>query len=70
MFNPYFSSPEQSLRPARNGGALQGLLNKLKKLDSEDILLLLLIFLLARKDSEEENLWPLAAAAIYLMLGL
>lgn len=70
MFNPYFSSPEQSLRPARGGGTLQGLLNKLKKLDSEDILLLLLIFLLAKKDGEEENLWPLAAAAIYLMLGL
>lgn len=69
MFNPYVASPAESLRKSKGGGLLGGLLGKLKRLDSDDLLILLLIFLLSKKDGEEGDLWPLAAVAIYLMLS-
>lgn len=69
MFNPYIGATEQSLRPSRGGGLLNGLLSKLKKLDSDDLLILLLIFLLSKRDGEEGDMWPLVAVAIYLMLS-
>lgn len=69
MFNPYVSAPEQSLRPAKGGGLLSGILSKLKKLDHDDLLILVLIYLLSKRDGEEGDLWPLAAVAIYLMLS-
>lgn len=69
MFNPYVSSPEQSLRQKKSSGFLGGLLGKLKHLDSDDLLILLLIFLLSKKDGEEGDLWPLAAVVIYFMLS-
>lgn len=69
MFNPYIGVPEQSLRPSKGGGLLSGLVSKLKKLDSDDLLILLLIFLLSKRDGEEGDIWPLVAVAIYLMLS-
>lgn len=69
MFNPYVSSPEQSLRQKKSSGLLGGLLGKLKHLDSDDLLILLLIFLLSKKDGEEGDLWPLAAVVIYFLLS-
>ena len=69
MFNPYVSSPAQRLLKKKSGGFLGGLLSKLGRLDSDDLLILLLIYLLSKKDGEEGDLWPLAAVAIYLMLA-
>ena len=72
MFNPYLSAHESALRPARGSGEtgngpLQGILRRLGRLDSDDLLLLLLIYLLARKE-DEDGIWPLVALGLYLML--
>lgn len=71
MYNPYVSSLSSALQPVSRGkdplGGLGGLLGRLGSLDSDDLLLLLMIYLLI-KDGEQDNIWPLAAALIYLML--
>ena len=71
MFNPYVSEPAQALRPVprRNapGGLLEGLMGRLRNLDSDDLLILLLVYLVSR-EGEEDGIWPLVAVLIYLML--
>ena len=69
MFNPYVSTPEQSLRPVRepSKGPLDGILGRLGRLETDDLLILALVYLLARED-EQDRIWPLVAALIYLML--
>lgn len=77
MFNPYAGQPEEVLRPVPQSAGperppekpkvMEGLLERLGRLDRDDLLLLVLVFLLA-KDGEGDVLWPLAAAALYLML--
>lgn len=72
MFNPYVSQPAEALRPVQHrgtpsGGLLDGLLGRLSRLDSDDLLILLLVYLLCR-DGEEDGIWPLVAALLYLLL--
>lgn len=73
MFNPYVGGVSQSLRPVEGRGpekgGLGGILSRLGNLDSGDLLLLLLIYLLVREQEDgHEKIWPLVAAALYLML--
>lgn len=71
MFNPYISSAGQSLRlitgKGSTGSGLDGILRKLGNLDSDDLLILLLIYLLA-KEGEQDGVWALVAAMLYLIL--
>lgn len=73
MFNPYVEQSEPYPLSAPSGvegkpsRQTEGLLGRLGRLDSDDLLILLLIFLLAR-EGEGDALWPLVAAALYLML--
>ena len=68
MFNPYVSGRENVLRPApKPPGGPERILKKLGKLDREDLLVLALIWLLAG-EGEEDRIWPLVAAMLYLLL--
>ena len=73
MFNPYVEEPVKDLHPIgpppspAPGGALDGLLGKLGHLEKDDLLIGLLVYLLA-KDGEQDGIWPLVAAALYLIL--
>ena len=64
MFNPYF---EASSPPAKSPALTSGLLEKLSKLDRDDLLILCLVFLLAKKSSKDD-IWPLVAVALYCFL--
>lgn len=67
MFNPYFEPTppeEQAAIPVASGG----ILDKLKALDKDDLLMLALIFALVRSSSKED-IWPLVAVMLYCMLG-
>lgn len=67
MFNPYVGSVSQSLhKPSeKTGGGVGGILGKIGELDRDDLLMLLLIFLLV-KEGEQDGLWPMVAAMLYL----
>ena len=68
MFNPYVEEPERALQPVPGKkGLLDGLLGRLSRLDTDDLLILLLVYLIT-KEGEEDSVWPLAAALLYLML--
>ncbi len=67
MFNPYFEPTppvEQAATPVVSGG----ILDKLKSLDKDDLIMLALIFTLVRSSSKED-IWPLVAVMLYCMLG-
>lgn len=74
MFNPYLSPPEAALKnppakkqePPGTQGLLQGIQDRLRQLDSDDILILLLILLLVGRS--ENRRWALLAAAAYCIL--
>lgn len=69
MFNPYVGDPARCIRPVRGekGGGLEGILGRLGRMDSDDLLILLLVYLLV-KEGEQDGIWPLVAAMLYLML--
>ena len=68
MFNPYVSRPEDALRPVRRPPpGPEGLLDRLGRLERDDLLILVLIYLLA-KEGEPERIWPLVAVMLYLLL--
>lgn len=72
MYNPYLQGIAGFLRPmtgggSKTGGAIGGILRRLRGLDEDD-LLLLMILLLLMKHGEWEGQWPLLAAVIYCML--
>ncbi len=69
IYNPYFSGPEEALLPVppRSPGLLDGLTDRLKHLEGEDILLVLLLVLLLKND-QDRRLWPLIGALAYLLL--
>lgn len=69
MFNPYVSSAAKSIHPVKGerAGGLEGILGRLGRLESDDLLLLLLVFLLV-KEGDQDGLWPLVAVMLYLML--
>ncbi len=69
MFNLYVEEPHHALQPVpeRQSGPLDGILGRLGKLDRDDLLILLLIYLISR-EGEEDSIWPLAAALLYLIL--
>lgn len=70
MFNPYVGSLPQTLRPvpqkASGGNGLGAIFSKLGDLDRDDLLMLLLIYLLV-KEGDQDGIWPLVAAALYLL---
>ncbi len=68
MYNPYLHSPEQMLEPVREQKSpLEGIIRKLRQLDTDDLLVLLLIYLLIQ-DGRKDDLWPLLGALIYCIL--
>ena len=69
IYNPYFSSTEEALRPIspQNSGILDGILDRLKSLEGEDILLILLLVVLLKND-QDRQLLPLIGALVYLLL--
>lgn len=69
MFNPYVGEPAQCIHPVKGekSNALNGILERLGRLDSDDLLILLLVYLLA-KEGDQDGIWPLVAALLYLML--
>jgi hypothetical protein len=70
MFNPYLSAPSQALAripPRKEKDGPLRLLERLKKLDSDDLLLMLIIYLLM-KEPDKDELWPLLAALVYCIL--
>lgn len=70
MYNPYLHGIGSFLRPVTEkgaGGLFGGILQRLRCLDEDDILLLLILFLLM-KNGEREGQWPLLAAMIYCIL--
>ena len=71
MFNPYFQDPVQMLSEQKDHRAgenpMEGILKRIKGLDSDDLLLLLLIVILIR-DGCREEVWPLLTALVYCMI--
>lgn len=70
MFNPYVMDVSGALEPApaRHGkDPLRGMMDRLGRMDSDDLLLMLIIYLLV-KDGNSDSIWPMIAALIYLML--
>lgn len=70
MYNPYLSSIGAFLRPVtrqRSGSLFGGILNRLRHLDEDDLLLILILFFLM-KNGDKEGQWPLLAAIVYCML--
>ena len=70
MFNPYFHDPSRMLQQSSSSGSqnpLEGILNRIRRMDSDDLLLLLLIVILV-KDGCREDVWPLVAALIYCVI--
>ena len=69
MFNPYVGEPAQCIHPVKweKRSGLDGILERLGRLDSDDLLILLLVYLLA-KEGDQDGIWPLVAAMLYLML--
>ena len=69
MFNPYVGSAAQWIRTVtgKGAGSLGGILSKLKQIDNDDLLILLLIYLLI-KEGDQDGIWPLVAAMLYLLM--
>jgi hypothetical protein len=70
MFNPYLATPRQALEqipPRKAAEGHQRLLERLRKLDSDDLLLMLMIYFLMKEPNKDE-LWPLLAALLYCIL--
>jgi hypothetical protein len=70
MFNPYLAAPSQALEqipPHKKKDGPLRLPERLKKLDSDDLLLMLIIYLLM-KEPDKDELWPLLAALAYCIL--
>lgn len=70
VFNPYLMSLGSVLQPVSASGSkdpMGAIFSRLRKLDSDDLILLLIIFLLV-KDGDRDNLWPMVAALLYLIL--
>lgn len=69
MFNPYVGAAAQFIRPVKGAEShgLGSILSKLGNLDSDDLLILLLVYLLA-KEGDQDGIWPLVAAMLYLIL--
>lgn len=68
MFNPYFEPEPRETQPPQKVASSSGILDKLKHLDKDDLLMLALIFILT-KGSSKEDIWPLVAVMLYCMLG-
>lgn len=68
MFNPYFEPEPREIQPPQKVASSNGILDKFKHLDKDDLLMLALIFILT-KGSSKEDIWPLVAVMLYCMLG-
>lgn len=68
MFNPYFEPDPREVQKQSSTSLSGGMLDKLKSLDKDDLLMLALIFALVR-NSSKEDIWPLVAVMLYCMLG-
>ena len=68
MFNPYFEPCLQENSTEHTPSPSGGILDKLKTLDKDDLLMLGLIFVLARRNTKDE-IWPLVAVMLYCLLG-
>lgn len=68
MFNPYFEPSPREEQISTASVPSGGILDKLKALDKDDLLMLALIFALVRSSSKED-IWPLVAVMLYCLLG-
>ena len=72
MFNPYIASPEPEPLPKPlpeppRESLLPDLKGLLSRLDRDDLMVALLVYLLSRREFGED-LWPLMAAGLFLLL--
>lgn len=68
MYNPYLNRPEQMLESIHQGSPpLGGLLQKLNRLDQDDLLMLLILYLVMG-EGKQGDVWPLLAVLLYCIL--
>ena len=81
LFNPYLGEPAEALSPRERrppepappppppqSGLVPALMERLGRLDREDLLIAALVYLLA-SEGEEDRLLPVLAAGLYLLMG-
>lgn len=68
MFNPYFEPIPQEEEAVPAPPISGGIMDHLKSLDKDDLLMLALIFVLVKRNSKED-IWPLVAVMLYCLLG-